>query len=1105
VTRRRRQYADEMLAQSLEGLEEARKAGNLGSNSEKRVAFAAADCEAARSTARFLQLLCEGHHAPFQNYLRERNGANTVSVNLVQRLTDLVVYLCDSSYCVSRFTKVELSLVSQLLDTLVEVTQGPCPGNQAALVMHSDVIVALNLILNAENARDEALAKEDPGHVDLRGKSCLLLAACMEGRSSGDSIHHELSRRLDTFTLELYKRRLEHTIHRFLALQYEESRLATEDEEQRVRVLLQCLVAVMAVLTELSDSRATHHTGKQVQTNSNNDSGEGSPEGEGGEEGTLPTVNETDAVTAALEEELRQATFAEEQAKRVEEDRATFEAQRLEKQDPRLAWFRREFPLLAAVGNFLNSPKLLPFWVLVLVLDCLFLLCWGYWRTRGRNADWDYQVLVGHFAVSVLFALDVLLRFGIHGLSRGRFVSFWSDRLNIMDASLVLLDVVLYTLDYAYSYDDAQGGSSAKALRTVRVVRAFRSARGLRSLRLLKFLRFARLGRHVKAFYLKILYELDSKAQKLDSNEPLVGFVEIAWRDKVERTCFPLPFEIKYLSAETKRAFLEKVDLSTAEKRMKALLKASETLIEEMVTIYEQAEMSRTFRVLHKRLYSVRAGIYIVVVLINLNQMLMPTKWGVIAPFNALQLTYLSTGMGEQEAGEMTLSLTMTSSLTILSLLGYAAVISNSAVTEVPMVIRAIDLGVVQGEIPEPWEVWWPTVVRTVASILVVAIHNLNFPANAVLYLFLVFAAMSSLGLSALRQHVTFFVLSKFNVKAEQSFSSAIDGGRGDTQKREGVRLLTQKSKRRATQTMGIFSLWLFGDRAVRLKVFSARAYAVTYDCLFTRELIRNHALAAVCVTLGFFVNTQFYTLVLLDVVTLMPILSDLFMSIIGQGKALGLIFYLFCTTVVIFTSFGMNNFKDDFVIADDDVDEEGGEGKLCGSMLACFFFLFYHGARGNIQANLAHPAPGQEYYVMRILFDTVFFVWVGLVLFNILTGLMVEFFSSARLKKQAREDQMDTECFVCGLTRPAYEDLTFGPGAASLNSFDVHMHDDHHIWSYVYYIRFLNEKDPTEDSGIESFVREQVSASSLEWIPSRTSFALEALGKTGAPAEGKA
>jgi hypothetical protein len=81
------------------------------------------------------KLLCEGHHAAFQNYLRERTKAST-QVNLVKRLTDIVVFLCDSSFVVSRFTRIELRLVSQLLDTLVEVTQGPCPGNQAVLFMH---------------------------------------------------------------------------------------------------------------------------------------------------------------------------------------------------------------------------------------------------------------------------------------------------------------------------------------------------------------------------------------------------------------------------------------------------------------------------------------------------------------------------------------------------------------------------------------------------------------------------------------------------------------------------------------------------------------------------------------------------------------------------------------------------------------------------------------------------------------------------------------------------------------------------------------------------------------------------------------------------------
>jgi hypothetical protein len=43
-----------------------------------------------------------------------------------------------------------------------------------------------------------------------------------------------------------------------------------------------------------------------------------------------------------------------------------------------------------------------------------------------------------------------------------------------------------------------------------------------------------------------------------------------------------------------------------------------------------------------------------------------------------------------------------------------------------------------------------------------------------------------------------------------------------------------------------------------------------------------------------------------------------------------------------------------------------------------------------------------------------------------------------------------------------------------------------------VEYISYLKKKDPTEDSGIESYVREQLKEQSMEWIPTRTSYFLE-------------
>mmetsp|Transcript_79933 Transcript_79933/g.159597 ORF Transcript_79933/g.159597 Transcript_79933/m.159597 type:complete len:192 (+) Transcript_79933:468-1043(+) len=137
---------------------------------------------------------------------------------------------------------------------------------------------------------------------------------------------------------------------------------------------------------------------------------------------------------------------------------------------------------------------------------------------------------------------------------------------------------------------------------------------------------------------------------------------------------------------------------------------------------------------------------------------------------------------------------------------------------------------------------------------------------------------------------------------------------------------------------------------------------------------------------------------------------------------------------------------------------------------------------------------PGSGYYE-RILFDSIFFMWVGIVLMNLITGLMVDTFGSIREKKQKGEAMLKNDCFVCGTTRQTYENYALSHSAPN---FDSHLAEDHHLWTYVYYIAYLKTKDPTEDSGIETYVRKQLKHNYLEWIPTRTSFVLEAEGKTG-------
>ena len=47
-------------------------------------------------------------------------------------------------------------------------------------------------------------------------------------------------------------------------------------------------------------------------------------------------------------------------------------------------------------------------------------------------------------------------------------------------------------------------------------------------------------------------------------------------------------------------------------------------------------------------------------------------------------------------------------------------------------------------------------------------------------------------------------------------------------------------------------------------------------------------------------------------------------------------------------------------------------------------------------------------------------------------------------------------------------------------------------MWMYVYFLRYLERKDPTEMNGVESYVLAMKKEESLAWLPIRTSLYIE-------------
>lgn len=49
---------------------------------------------------------------------------------------------------------------------------------------------------------------------------------------------------------------------------------------------------------------------------------------------------------------------------------------------------------------------------------------------------------------------------------------------------------------------------------------------------------------------------------------------------------------------------------------------------------------------------------------------------------------------------------------------------------------------------------------------------------------------------------------------------------------------------------------------------------------------------------------------------------------------------------------------------------------------------------------------------------------------------------------------------------------------------FEKHINDHHNVWNYVYFMYYLQNKDSTEYSGIETYVRSRIDNDDPVWLP---------------------
>ena len=159
------------------------------------------------------------------------------------------------------------------------------------------------------------------------------------------------------------------------------------------------------------------------------------------------------------------------------------------------------------------------------------------------------------------------------------------------------------------------------------------------------------------------------------------------------------------------------------------------------------------------------------------------------------------------------------------------------------------------------------------------------------------------------------------------------------------------------------------------------------------------------------------------------------------------------------------------FLTIKDDYDPE--QNLYCDTLLSCLVTNMDMGARNGGGIGNVLPSPSPSQYWIRLLFDTLFYVVVIVILQNVSFGIIIDTYAELRDQETRLMEDVYESCFVCGVTRGHLE--------LRGESFLSHIQDKHSLFNYICYVVYLKHK---HCSGSEAVIKSQILKFDTSFFP---------------------
>ena len=100
-------------------------------------------------------------------------------------------------------------------------------------------------------------------------------------------------------------------------------------------------------------------------------------------------------------------------------------------------------------------------------------------------------------------------------------------------------------------------------------------------------------------------------------------------------------------------------------------------------------------------------------------------------------------------------------------------------------------------------------------------------------------------------------------------------------------------------------------------------------------------------------------------------------------------------------------------------------------------------------------------------LYNLIYTVLINLVLQAIVSGLIIDTFSSMREENEVINADIKDRCFICSIQKDEFEQAGI--------SFTTHTETEHNMWKYLWFKLHLESKDPLSFSGPEFYADTQM------------------------------